>query len=240
MGIEPIDYAATIADLEAKRNALDAAITAFRTAQALGALGVSVGESMNNMADGVSVALLPSGEVPVGAFLGKSIPDAAKLCLQIVKRKMTSREIAEYLRKGGIESTAKNFPALVHSILIRASRAGNGIVKLDRSYWALGEWYPASMRTAGASEKRPYKRRKGRTRKSETATEPKQKNSSTGAASRIAQVLRGEPGTEFSAEDVVAPANVTVRVARLMLGKLVASKQAAKTDSGKYRATVVN
>ncbi len=233
---EPVDYAQIIADLEAKRNALDATITAFRTAQALGALGLGVSDAMGGMGDSVSAVMLPSGDVPVGAFLGKSIPEAAKLCLQIVKRKLTSREIAEYLKKGGIESAAKNFSALVHSILIRASRAGNGIVKLDRSYWALAEWYPASMRTAGTTERRPYKRRKGRQRKSESTGEPKQKASAPGAVSRITQVLRSKAGAEFSAEEIATPANLSLRVTRLMLGRLMASKAAERTPTGKYRA----
>jgi len=38
-GTEPIDYAAIIADLEAKKAALEATLAAFRAAQALGALG---------------------------------------------------------------------------------------------------------------------------------------------------------------------------------------------------------
>ncbi len=237
MSSESIDYAAIIADLEAKSAALDATIKAFRAAQAAGALGINVGDSMGSMADGVSAVLLPSGDVPVGAFLGKSIPEAAKLCLQIVKRKLTSREIAEYLKKGGIESMSKTFPTLVHSILIRASRvSGSPIVKLDRSYWALASWYPASMRTSGTPEKRSYKRRKGRGRKSESAKEAKQKESGPGPVSRITQVLRSKPGAEFSAEDIATPANLSLQVTRLMLGRLVASKAAEKTSTGKYRA----
>lgn len=227
MGTESIDYSVLIADLEEKRAKLDAAIAAMRAAQAVGALGISVGDSMT-MADSVSV--VASGEVPVGAFLGKSIPEAANLCLQIVKRKLTSREIAEYLKKGGIETASKTFPTLVHSILIRASRVhGSPIVKLDRSYWALASWYPAGVRSTGSAPKQKRRRSANKTEESEP-----------GAVSRIAKVLSGSPGTEFSAEDVATPANVPVRVARLMLGRLVQGKLATKTESGKYRASIVN
>jgi hypothetical protein len=243
MTTEPVDYSAIIADLEAKRAALDATITAFRAAQAAGALGISVGDSIPATGDDVSL-LLRGNEVPVGAFLGKSIPESAKLCLQIVKRKMTSKEIAEYLKKGGIESTAQNFPALVHSIILRASRTGGSpIVKLDRSYWGLAEWYPSSMRSGTAPEKRANKRRRGRPRKSEPKTEPtepKEKKLGLGPVGRITLVLRGKPGTEFSAEDIAEPAQVSVQVARLLLGRIVASKQAEKTSGGKYRAITVN
>ena len=117
--LDSLDYGAVLADLQAKRAALDQAITSLQAAAASGALTAAVGDSMV-MADSVAVGL-HGGEVPVGAFLGKSIPEAARLCLQIVKRKMTSREISDALKKGGIETTASNFPSLVHSILTRAS-----------------------------------------------------------------------------------------------------------------------
>jgi hypothetical protein len=232
---EQVDYMVIIADLEAKRAALDAAIAAFRTALSLGALG-QLGDASGVVTNTVVPFSGSGGDVPVGAFLGKSIPEAAKVCLQIVKRKLTSRDIAEYLKKGGIETTAKNFPSLVHSILIRASRAGSGIVKLDRSFWALAEWYPSTMRTSGLSEKRSYKRISGRRRKSEPSAEPKQKKQSSGAVSRITEALRSKPDVEFSAEDIAEPASVAVPVARLMLGRLVAQKVAEKTSGGKYKA----
>jgi DNA-binding CsgD family transcriptional regulator len=240
MAMESIDYAAIIADLEAKRTALDATITAFRAAQAAGALGISGGDSTGGMADGFSAALLPTGDVPVGAFLGKSIPEAAKLCLQIVKRKLTSREIAEYLKKGGIESSARNFPGLVHSILIRASRAGNGIVKLDRSNWALGGWYPASMRTAGASEKRPYKRRKQRKPESKTQppeVKPEEAKPTDGLKpkERIVKALRSQPGQEMSVQELADHLGMKKPIVSMVLGKLIQKNSIQKTVSGKYR-----
>src|ERR1700747_306325 len=99
MGMELLDYAAILADLEAKKSALEQAIASFRQAMASGALG--------QMTEGGIVPSLGTsfsgGEVPAGAFLGKSIPEAAKLYLEIVKKKQTTREIAEALQKGGME-----------------------------------------------------------------------------------------------------------------------------------------
>jgi hypothetical protein len=236
--MKTLDYGAFLADLEAKRAVLDQAIASLR---AVIAGGTADGVSFVKLAANIVNPPMHNGEVPTGAFLGKSIPEAAKLCLQIVKRKLTSREIADYLKKGGIETTAKSFPALVHSILIRASKPYDSpIVKLDRSYWGLAEWYPAGMRTAGTPEKRSYKRRKVRSRKSDSTAEPKQKDAGPGPVSRITQVLRSKPGSEFSVEDIATPANVSVRVTRLMLGRLIAGKQAEKTAGGKYRAIQIN
>jgi hypothetical protein len=244
MSAESIDYSAIIADLEAKRAALDATIGAFRAAQALGALG-QPGEASGTTTMSFSAS---GGEIPVGAFLGKSIPEAAKLCLTIVKRKQTSAEIAEGLKKGGIESTAKNFAGIVHSILSRASKSGSGILKLDRSYWGLADWYPAGMRGGAPVEKkaRTKKRRaragqmKAGAKATSNGEQSKPKALGSGAVSRIAEVLRRQPGNELSPEEIATPANVSVQVARMMLGRLVAGKQAEKTGSGKYRAIAVN
>jgi hypothetical protein len=231
---EQVDYAAIIADLEAKRAALDATIVAFRSAMALGALG----QVVEGLAATTAVPFSASGgEVPVGAFLGKSIPEAAKLCLAIVKKKQTTREIADALKKGGIESSARNFYSLVGSILDRSSKTNNGIVKLDRSHWALAEWYPASMRGSSPSEKRVEKR--ARKRRGGTKIKPgsitKVSDGPT-TTSRISMVLKSKPGTEFTAEDIAPSAQVSLPVTRLTLGRLVASKQAEKTSGGKYRS----
>jgi hypothetical protein len=102
MSAEKIDYAHVLADMEARRTALDAAIASMR-AFLSGQLGDAA------MATSTTSPSVPgNGEVPAGAFLGKSIPEAAKLYLQIVKRKATSRDIAEALRRGGMESTSGN------------------------------------------------------------------------------------------------------------------------------------
>ena len=236
--MKTLDYGAFLRDLETKRAVLDQAIASIR-AVLTGGEGTE-GMSFVKLAGDIANPTMHNGDVPIGAFLGRSIPEAAKLCLQIVKRKLTSREIAEFLKKGGIESTSKNFPTQVHSILTRASKSSDSpIVKLDRSYWGLAEWYPSGMRTVGTPEKRSNKRRRGRPRKSAEAI-PKLQESGPGAVTRISQFIRSKPGTEFSAEDITAPANVSLRVARLMLGKLVASKQVERTHAGKFRASAVN
>src|SRR5271166_4055386 len=103
MSTQTIDYGAILANMEAKKAALEAAIASLRAALAMGALGAS-GDLPEGIAAASVSAALYGGDVPNGAFLGKSIPDAAKLYLEIVKKKQTSREIAEALQKGGIES----------------------------------------------------------------------------------------------------------------------------------------
>lgn len=243
MVMEQIDYAAIIADLQAKRAALDNTISSLVAAQSIGALGQPGDGSL------AASTIVPSlygagGEVPVGAFLGKSIPEAAKLCLAIVRKKLTTREIAEHLKKGGIESTAKNFNSIVHSILIRAaSKPGSGIVKFDRSYWGLVEWLPAGMRGSGAAPQK-RKTKSGRARKTRrlvAAAKPQKaiesaNGSGIGVQEQIVKLLHAKPNTEISAQDVASSLGMRIQTAHFLLGKLVHRKQAEKTASGKFRA----
>jgi hypothetical protein len=232
-----LDYGVFLADLEGKRAVLDQAIASIRAVMASGALAVSVGDSMPPMTDSVSLGL-HGGDVPVGAFLGKSIPEAARLCLQIVKRKLTSREIADYLKKGGIETSSKNFPMQVHSILTRAAKPSTSqLLKLDRSYWGLADWYPAGMRSASPMEKRTSGKKRGRKFKT---SEPKAKvanpKASEGTQDRILHELKAQPGKEFAPADIAASLGVRVQTVHFLLGKLAYRKLAERMEDGKYKA----
>jgi len=230
-----LNYGTFLADLEAKRAALDQAITSIRAVMASGALAIKAGDSMSNMADSVSVGLY-GGEVPVGAFLGKSIPEAAKLCLQIVKRKMTTREITDALTKGGIETTAKtSFAAIVHSILMRTWRSGGGIVKFGRS-WGLVDWLPASMRSSSALKATAKRRKKAVRGPKVAATTTAPDKVASGTIPKKLWAALSKPGAELSAQEAAESAGTKSNVAAMLLAKLVKHGSAEKTASGKYRA----
>jgi hypothetical protein len=236
MAMEQLDHAALLAEWEAKRAALDAAIASLRSALAMGVFG-QVGELPPG--NGFASTLVPSvsgGEVPAGAFLAKSIPDAAKLYLAIVKKKQTSREIADALKRGGMESTSKNFYGNVHSILDRARKANMGIVKLDRSYWGLAEWYPAGLRSTVIPDKRST-RKKGRKSTADKAKAVTAQPSSLAlqpgkANERALEVLRGNP--ELSLADVAEQIGVGVKGTRLILGKMLKSGKVRMSAPGVY------
>jgi hypothetical protein len=235
----PVDWGAVLAELEAKRAALDHAIASIRGVIASGVLFGTAEDAMPSVADSVTVGL-HGGEVPVGAFLSKSIPEAAKLCLQITKRKMTTREITDALQKGGIETTAKtSFPAIVHSVLMRAARTGGGgIMKLDRSHWGLAEWYPTSMRSAVPSNHAKNKKRQKAGRKAKVAKAPFDAPKEPAAETipqKIWEVLN-KPGVELSAEEIADKVGTKSNVASMLLGSLIRQKSAEKSANGKYRA----
>jgi hypothetical protein len=236
MGNEQMDYAAILADLEAKRNALEATIASFRQALALGALGQAGDVSMSSNGSG-SLSGSVGNEVPAGAFLGKSIPEAAKLYLAVVKKKQTSKEIAEALKRGGMESTSKNFVGIVHAVMARARKANTGIVKLDRSYWGLADWYHPGLRSTIVPEKRTA-RKKARKKK-----EPKALPSASAAPAppakgkaneRALAYLQGKPHAEHSLAEVGAHLGMGVQGARLVLGKLVKAGKVRMTAPGMY------
>lgn len=235
-----LDYGTFIADLEAKRAALDQAIASLRAVMASGALAVNASDSMPGMADSVSVAL-HGGEVPAGAFLAKSIPEATKLYLSIVKRKQTTREIADALRKGGMETTSANFEGIVAAGIHRASKKDGEIVKVGRA-WALAAWYPSGIRAAAAKETRKARKpRKARTQKSaKIAAKPAaphaESNGQKNTPERIAELLRSNPTKVYTPQEVSQGLGIETRTAALNLGRLASRKLAEKVDSGKYRA----
>jgi hypothetical protein len=233
MSTEKLDYSLVLADLEAKRSALDAAILNLRLflAGQYGDSGFSAAPATTGSA----------GEVPAGAFLGKSIPEAAKLYLQIVKRKATTREITEALREGGMESTSDNFQGIVHAVINRYRKAGGDIVKLERSTWGLAEWYPAGVR-ATAQEKRPKKKARRKTKaasgpkpvaKVEVKATPANK---VGSEALIQSAFDSNPDTEYSSSELASGLGIHVGAVNLVCAKLAHRGKLEKTSTGKYRA----
>ena len=82
--------------------------------------------------------------------LGLSIAEAAIKLLQIVKRRQTTREIAEQLEKANYHHTSKNFINTVNTALYRRTKDEGDVVKISRQ-WALAEWYPG-RRTKAPSD----------------------------------------------------------------------------------------
>lgn len=261
MGTQPIDYAAILADLEAKKGSLEVAIASVRAAIAAGSLGQS-GDGAT-FAPGFSSAL--GGEVPAGAFLGKSIPDAAKLYLEIVKKKQTSKEIADALLKGGMETASKTFPAIVHAILDRARKAKNpAIVKLDRSHWGLTGWYPKGIGSATIAQSKKQPKKKA-AKKAAGAAKPitasvavkpeaaKVENPSATPPTRVNPIkikevspntkqvmstIQAKPGNEFTVHEIAKETKIDVQNVNRVVANLVRGRKVEKTATGKYRAII--
>jgi len=134
MSTPSIDYEAVLADLEAKKAHLESAIAAIRAVAGMTGLG------------GPAPGSSPSGGGPVingtkpapDAFLGKSIPEAAKMYLASQRRKLSTQELMDAMEAGGLPGSKY---ATVYAILSRRENKVGDIINL-KGDWALAEWYP--------------------------------------------------------------------------------------------------
>jgi hypothetical protein len=146
---QEIDYSSVLADLEARRAVLDAAIAGVR--QLLGQVGESKASASPQ---GATMADLPQDVAP-GVFHGLSISEAAKKYLQMTKTKHKTTAICDALRAGGIESASKSFYGNVFTSLKRNKE----FIKLGK-HWALADWHPTHVVAATAKKTKQARRRK--------------------------------------------------------------------------------
>ena len=77
-----------------------------------------------------------------GAFLGLSIPDAAKKLLETKHQQMRTADILAELERGGLVLKSADKLNTVGSILLRRFNTQGDIVRVARGIWGLQEWYP--------------------------------------------------------------------------------------------------
>ena len=188
-----------LARWKAQHAALGRLIESYEEAARIGAV---LDPAEANVAAGILSAAGSSGmaavgaamELPVGAFLNMSIPEAIKLYLSTIKRKQTAREIAVALKEGGMESTAANWETTVTGALHRLKTAGE--VLRFKDGWAFAGHYPDSLRARIAKDDKPKKRRGRQKKGARTATEKAGETDTTPLRRGI--VLTGPVPTEKS------------------------------------------
>jgi hypothetical protein len=127
---QPINYAAVLADLEAKRAQLDSAITAIKVLMEQTGVLAATAPPVPRIA-GLS-------EVPSRAFAGLSVSAAVRKLLEMMQRRMTVREIMQGLQAGGLKpSKYRN----VYAILRQRESDKADIINVDAK-WGLAEWNP--------------------------------------------------------------------------------------------------
>lgn len=130
-------YDSVIADLQGKRDQLDAMIAALTSFRAAGA-GLPIPISGQIAANDQ----VPASENLAGMFLGMSIVDAAKKLLGLRKQAMTNAEILAALKAGGVVLTGADPLNVVGSVLTRRFGQVGDVVRVARGTWGLKEWYP--------------------------------------------------------------------------------------------------
>ncbi len=159
MSDQPINYDAVLADLEARKAQIEAAIAGIKTM--LGQFGG--GPSGTTGGGGSYTGMTPSHD----AFIGMSIPEAAKKHLSTVRKKLSTQEIMTALEAGGLPPSKYS---TVYAILRRRENQVGDIINM-KGDWALQEWYPNYRKKASAGED-------GDEETKETA-EPKEEKSAT-------------------------------------------------------------
>jgi len=120
------EYDAVIADLEAQRAEIDMIIVALRKRAGLSPDGGGG----------------PGGrEIHSATFIGKTIPEAARIYLEMChKRPQKTEDIAKALQKGGMTSKAANFESMLQTILRRTEVQTGEFMRTSSGEWILPEW----------------------------------------------------------------------------------------------------
>jgi hypothetical protein len=127
MSDQPINYEAVLADLENRKSQLDAAIAGIRLVMGQPGSGPS-GPSGGG-----------GGSTPAhDAFIGMSIPEAAKKHLTAVRKKLSTQELMTAMEAGGLPPSKY---ATVYAILSRRENKVGDVINM-KGDWGLSEWYP--------------------------------------------------------------------------------------------------
>lgn len=136
MSDQPINYEAVLADLKARRMQLDSAIAAIEGIT--GQTGTTPGGPGGGYVGGA-----PAHD----AFIGLSIPDAAKKHLATTRKKQSTQELMAAMQAGGLPESKYS---TVYAILRRRENQVGDIINM-KGDWALQEWYPNYRRKSSAS-----------------------------------------------------------------------------------------
>lgn len=185
MPTEPANYEAVLADLQEKRDQIDAAIAAIR---------LIMGTPNASAIATNGVQKVPPGEgIPHDAFLTLSTSDAAVKYLEMVRSAQTLSQIYQGLQAGGLDVT---YNAVQIALSRRADKVGD--VANRNGKWVLTQWHPTyQKRTKNSSKK--SKRSKKRAAGSQS---PKRDGSGITLLGGTEEILR-KAGKPIHADEII-------------------------------------
>jgi hypothetical protein len=141
MSDQPINYEAVLADLEARKAQLEATIAGIRLL--VGQPGIGPGGGPTGGGGSYS-----GGAPAHDAFIGMSIPEAAKKHLTAVRKKLSTQELMTAMQAGGLPESKYS---TVYAILRRRENQVGDIINM-KGDWALQEWYPNYRKKSNSNE----------------------------------------------------------------------------------------
>ena len=125
-------YERVIADLRARRDQIDRAISAIEVVKS------------------VSPIEEPRNAVPMrsNAFLGRTVVEAAKELLAAHGRPLRNAEIAEGIMAGGVQLKSANPANTIGAILMRRWKQVGDVSRVGRGLWTLAERRPETDRNS--------------------------------------------------------------------------------------------
>lgn len=138
-GEQIVDYKIVLADLRAKRTALD---------QTIAGIEVILGESSGGFTSGGF-----SQDIEADSFVGMNIATASAKYLKMVGRPArTTEQVHDALTRGGLPDFTRGSVA---TILLRIANQGGDVVRVSKGVWGLAEWYPNRPKTKKKSPDEP-------------------------------------------------------------------------------------
>jgi hypothetical protein len=171
----------------------------------------------------------PGVDVQPWQFLGKSQPEAAKALLSSVGHPMTTEEIIEGIKRGGVEIGSKKYT--FYTTLSRT----DGIARFRKNTWGLSDWAGAQKQKVSASKTKVAKKAAS---KKPLSMKKKVKPS---IADLAEEVMRGQMGIGKAGE-ILKTLNerghaVSQAVLASALKRGVKSGRFARLDPGVYTVT---
>lgn len=153
----------------------------------------------------------------------------------MVKKKQTSKEITDALKRGGIESTSSNFDVIVYTALRRLQ--GRELLKSGDA-WGIAEWWPATMRNAQSKisrvsapqKKKSAKKKKGRTGSDKPPIAKPSDENKGSMKDRVLPLIK----MGLTPDEIAKQINAHPKVVKMLLGSLVKKQVIQKSEGGKY------
>lgn len=209
-------YDLVIADLEAKRDQLNATIQALMQMRGLGDV------TAPTLKVGATSKASNEQEISHDTFFQMTIPDAARKYLSIVKRTKTMSEIIEAILRGGLKSSAKDVNNTFRSIISR----DDTFVRVNGE-WGLTEWYPAMRRDAKKVKATPGP-------KTQEAKPARDTGSGVTLKERVLACLSIDPTVTMSPGEIAKSTGIATDTVRAALSSLLRHGKVDRPEQGLY------